>query len=72
MITALSRETCSRLASLAEVVGNTPMFAIEFRCRGRRGRVYAKAEHLNLTGSIKDRMALHVLGCAYRTGRLLP
>jgi cysteine synthase A len=64
--------TQNRLAALAEVVGNTPMFAIEFRYRGRTGTVYAKAEHLNLTGSIKDRMALHVLRSAYSAGRLEP
>ncbi len=34
-------------------------FDVEFR--GRRRTVYAKAENLNLTGSIKDRMALHIL-----------
>lgn len=32
--------------------------------------MYAKAEHLNLTGSIKDRMALHVLQTAYAAGLL--
>ncbi len=58
--------------SLAEAVGNTPLFAVDYRYRGRVGRIYAKAEHLNLTGSIKDRMALHVLRCAYRGGTLRP
>jgi len=32
--------------------------------------VHAKAEYLNLSGSIKDRMALHILQCAYETGDL--
>jgi cysteine synthase A len=58
--------------SLSEAIGNTPMFAIEYRYRGRVGSVYAKAEHLNLTGSIKDRMALHVLRSAYAAGTLCP
>jgi cysteine synthase A len=62
----------SRLLALSEVVGNTPMFAIDFRYRGRTGTVYAKAEHLNLTGSIKDRMALQVIRSAYATGCLQP
>ena len=64
--------TQRRLASLAEVVGNTPMFAIDFCYRGQLGTIHAKAEHLNLTGSIKDRMALHVLRSAYEAGRLQP
>ncbi len=46
------------------------MFAISYRFRGRVRTVYAKAEHLNLTGSIKDRMALHVLQAAYASGLL--
>jgi cysteine synthase A len=34
------------------------------------GTVCAKAEHLNLSGSIKDRMALHILERAYADGTL--
>ncbi len=59
-----------RLAALEHAIGNTPAFAITYRFRGRTGVVYAKAEHLNLTGSIKDRMALHVLRTAYAAGLL--
>ncbi len=59
-----------RLKALGEAVGNTPMFAITYRFRGRVGTVYAKAEHMNLTGSIKDRMALHVLKTGYAAGLL--
>ncbi|MDE2437411.1 MAG: cysteine synthase family protein, partial [Sphingomonadales bacterium] len=33
---------------------------------------YAKAEHYNLTGSIKDRMALNILRRAYAAGALKP
>ena len=61
-----------RLRSLGEAIGNTPVFAITYRFRGRTGTVYAKAEHLNLTGSTKDRMALHVLRTAYASGALRP
>src|SRR5204863_6789102 len=34
--------------------------------------IYAKAEHLNLTGSIKDRMAYHILKRAYQEERIQP
>ena len=34
--------------------------------------MYAKCEHVNLTGSIKDRMALHILRRAYESGQLRP
>ena len=59
-----------RLRGLASLVGNTPLLAIDYECRGARRVVYAKAEHLNLTGSIKDRMAMHILRRGYATGTL--
>ena len=61
-----------RLKSLGRMIGNTPMLAIEFTYRGQRRTLHAKAEHFNLTGSIKDRMALHVLRRAYAEGRIVP
>lgn len=39
---------------------------------GEPRRLYAKAENLNMTGSIKDRMALHIIRRAYETGDLEP
>jgi len=62
----------TRLKGLRRLVGNTPLLAIEYRWRGRVRTIYAKCEQLNLTGSIKDRMALHILDEATRNGRLLP
>lgn len=54
------------------MVGNTPLLGIHFTFRGRRRLLYAKSENLNMTGSIKDRMALHILEQAYREGRVRP
>ena len=59
-----------RLRSLGRMIGNTPMLAIEFTFRGRSRVLHAKAEHFNLTGSIKDRMALHILRRAYAERRI--
>jgi cysteine synthase len=61
-----------RLRGLESLVGNTPLLAIELSFRGRPRVLYAKAEHLNMTGSIKDRMALHILKTAYAQGTLQP
>ena len=61
-----------RLRGLKSLVGNTPLLAIDLRFRGRPAVVYAKAEHVNMTGSIKDRMALHVLSEGYWKGMLRP
>ncbi len=68
MSTAVGR----RLASLASLVGNTPLLALRYALRGRERTLYAKAEHLNLTGSIKDRMAMHILARAVERGALPP
>jgi cysteine synthase A len=46
--------------------------AIEFMFRGQKRRLYAKAENLNMTGSIKDRMALHIMEQGYARGVLKP
>ena len=58
--------------SLRHLVSNTPMLAIHLSVDGRQGVVYAKAEHFNLTGSIKDRMAFAILHAAYERGELRP
>ncbi len=50
------------------LIGNTPLLAIHCHFKGERRTIFAKAEHLNLTGSIKDRMAFHILKSAYRDG----
>lgn len=54
------------------LVGNTPLLAVHCHHRGKRRTIFAKAEHLNLTGSIKDRMALHILETARAAGELKP
>jgi len=51
----------SKLNGISTLIGNTPLLEIEFEYMGKIRRIYAKAEHMNLTGSIKDRMALHIL-----------
>lgn len=60
----------SQFKHLWHLVGNTPMLEIELSYKRRARRIYVKCEHYNLTGSVKDRMALYVLHKAYRTGLL--
>ena len=62
----------SRIRGMSSLIGNTPLLAIEFIFRGERRTIYAKAEHLNMTGSIKDRMAFHILQRGYERGTLKP
>jgi cysteine synthase len=67
----LTRET-SRFKGIKHIIGNTPLLAIRYEIDGKERVVYAKAEHMNMTGSIKDRMAFHVLRRAYNEGRIKP
>jgi hypothetical protein len=60
----MDQATDLRLRGLANLVGNTPLLAVSCTFRGKPRTVYAKAENLNMTGSIKDRMALHILRCS--------
>ena len=55
---------------LARSIGGTPLLAIQCSFRGHSRTLFAKAEHLNPTGSIKDRIALHVLRAAYDAGNI--
>jgi len=58
--------------NLKHMIGNTPLLAIRYLYRGRERVIYAKAEHMNMTGSIKDRMAVHILKKAYEEDRIRP
>lgn len=72
MSSTLTPELGARFVGLRRLIGNTPLLAIDYTFRGRTGRVYAKSENLNMTGSVKDRMALHILRRAYERGAVRP
>lgn len=59
-----------RFQNIAGLIGNTPLLEIRFRYKGEHRRLFAKAEHYNLTGSIKDRVAYHILKKAYWQGTI--
>jgi len=61
-----------QLQDLDRMIGNTPMIGITYRYKGNEGVVYAKCEYYNLSGSIKDRMALYILKEAYKNGTIQP
>jgi cysteine synthase A len=65
-------EITRTLQALSRLVGHTPLLALDVRFRGAVRRIYAKAENFNFTGSIKDRMALHILRKAHEAGVLKP
>ncbi len=67
-----SKVNTTLIESLSAYIGNTPLLCIDFSYRGDRRRLFAKSENLNMTGSIKDRIALHVINKSYKLGRLKP
>ena len=66
------RNPPDRCQQLKHMIGNTPLLAVRFAFRGKERVIYAKAEQINMTGSIKDRMAFHILKKAYQEGRIQP
>lgn len=61
-----------KFEGVAALVGNTPLLEIDYRYKGNRRRLFAKAEYFNVTGSIKDRVAYHILKRAYERDEIQP
>jgi cysteine synthase A len=61
-----------RFKDIWRLIGNSPLLAISYKYKGKHRTIYAKAEHYNVTGSIKDRMALYILERAHAEGRIKP
>ena len=59
-------EIPERINHLWKMVGSTPMLEINYTYKNEPRTIYAKSEHYNLTGSIKDRMALYILEQSYK------
>ena len=68
----LDIELEKRFQNLWHLVGNTPMLKLQYTYNGNAGEIYVKCEHYNLTGSVKDRMALYILHHAYKNGNISP
>ena len=58
--------------NVLEVVGNTPLVRMNSMTEGLKANVYAKVEFVNPGGSVKDRIAMHIIDEAERTGALKP
>jgi cysteine synthase A len=61
----LETQLVKKFGHLWYMVGNTPMLEIAYKYKGEPRKIYVKCENYNLTGSIKDRMALYILEKAY-------
>ena len=55
--------------SVLDAIGNVPLIQLK---KMSSGNVFVKAEHLNPGGSIKDRVAKHIIEMAEKEGKLKP
>lgn len=59
-------------ASVLDAIGNTPLVRLSKISKDAGANIFAKLEFINPSGSIKDRMALHIIDSAERRGLLKP
>ncbi|MCC6220320.1 MAG: pyridoxal-phosphate dependent enzyme [Deltaproteobacteria bacterium] len=58
--------------NVLQLIGKTPLVRINKLVAPQSACLYAKLEYFNPGGSIKDRMAAHIVECAERRGDLKP
>ncbi len=58
--------------NILDAIGHTPLVKLNKVVGPNSASVFAKCEFLNPTGSIKDRMALHIINEAEKSGQLKP
>jgi len=58
--------------SILDMIGNTPVIQLRRITQGIRADIFAKLDFLNPIGSVKDRIAKHMLEKAEREGRIRP
>ncbi|MBM4398880.1 MAG: cysteine synthase family protein [Candidatus Cloacimonetes bacterium] len=68
----MSNHRIETFRQLWHLIGNSPLIGIKLRYKGEIRSIYAKCEQYNITGSIKDRMALYILEKAYETELIKP
>lgn len=66
----MSKLQQERVKGLDSLIGKTPLVKITYKFKGELRTLFAKAEYFNLTGSIKDRMAYHIIKRAYADGEI--
>ncbi len=59
-------------STILSAIGHTPLVRLNKLVGPNDATVYAKCEFMNPGGSIKDRMALHIIEKAEREGKLKP
>lgn len=68
----LWRGNVSQVVTILDCIGHTPMLTLDLAHERGRYRLFCKAEFLNPSGSVKDRIAAYMLEQAERRGELRP
>lgn len=66
------RPTCLETSGVLDSIGCTPLMRLQAASKTTGCSIFAKAEYLNPGGSIKDRIAKHIILEAERRGELQP
>ena len=61
-----------RCDNILQAIGRTPLIRLNRITSGIAAQVYVKADHLNPSGSVKDRIAVHMIDDAEKRGLLKP
>eukprot|EP01135_Chromosphaera_perkinsii_P008314 Nk52_evm1s1263 gene=Nk52_evmTU1s1263 len=69
---AVARDASVDGCNVADLIGNTPLLYLKEVSRLCGCDIFAKAEHMNPFGSVKDRAAKELLRAAEEEGRLRP
>lgn len=64
----MKNEFYDKFRRISALINNTPMLEIYLKYKGSDRKVYVKAEYYNFTGSIKDRIAYHIMKNSYEAG----
>ena len=62
--------TCLVTSEVSDSIGNTPLIRLRGASKQTRCNIFAKAEFINPGGSIKDRIARHIVLEAEKRGEL--
>ncbi len=65
-------DLCRPVDALDALVGGTPLVEIHYRFDDKPRRLFAKYEIMSMTGSVKDRMAVHIIRRALQSGEIHP
>ena len=72
ILSKLKGDTNGGKLGASAIIGNTPLLNLSRLSKTPGVKIMAKAEYLNPSGSIKDRIAQHIIDCAERDGKLKP